>query len=329
VGIITKFKPAFKNPHLQTLYSSFFYKEKPLKFEFEHFSLSDGDFIECYWQKNDLKNIVVLLHGLTGSYYSPYIQQTLKELHKRDFSTVTMHYRGTSGKPNLKPRSYHSGNSEDFREYVNHLTKIYPQSNFFAVGFSIGGNILLKYLGEEKNNTPLKAAMSVSAPYDLAMCANRVNRGFSRFYQYILLKELKKMLHQKFNAFAMEQFVKFKKKDIKKLNSFWAFDDAYSAPIHGFGNVHNYYATCSSKHFLKDIAIPTLLLHAKDDPFMTQEVIPKPYEYSKSVKLEVHNYGGHVGFIGGSFFKPKYYVALRVREYFEENLFCNNLDKKL
>jgi len=319
---IDSFNPPFylRNKHIQTLYSSFFRKKINNNFKIEKFTLNDGDFIECFWSKKDKnpKNIVILLHGLTGSYRSTYIQGIVNSLNQNNITSVIMHYRGSSGIPNNKPRMYHSGETKDIKEYIEYLKNKYPDSNLFAVGYSIGGNMLLKYLGETKENSNLKAAISISAPLDLAICANRVQKGFSRFYQYILLKELKKVLKIKFQKFNMNRYIKLKETDIDTLNSFWDFDNRYTAPIHGFKDVYDYYQKSSAKQYLKYIKTDTLIIHSLDDPFMTPEILPTDKEISKFIKLEIHKYGGHVGFINGSFFKPIYYLDKRIIKYIKE-----------
>lgn len=143
-----------------------------------------------------------------------------------------------------------------------------------------------------------------------------MNRGFSKFYQHRLLKELKNSLVRKYKKHDTQALIGLKREDAKKLNTFWEFDDAYTAPIHGFSSAENYYAQCSSKQFLKEIKTPTLIIHAEDDPFMTPEVIPNKNELSEHITLEVSKNGGHVGFIGGESLTPIYWLEKRVLEYF-------------
>ena len=312
------FKPSFllKNRHLQTVYASLF-RRLPIKnFEIEKFILSDGDFLECYWQKVDNHQkstpVVILFHGLAGSYKSPYIQGTLQELKKAGFSSVVMHFRGCSGKENLKPRSYHSGDTQDAYEFIHSVKQRYPQAKLFAVGFSLGANILLKLLGEKKSDSILSAAVAISAPMLLDVCATHINKGFSKFYQKLLLKNLKRDLEKKYDKFAMEKHIHLKKNDIKKLKTFWEFDDAYTAPIHGFSSAQDYYTKSSSRQFLKFITIPTLIIHAKDDPFMPSDVLPTHNEISSTIRLEISEYGGHVGFVSGNLFHPEYWMEKRI-----------------
>jgi predicted alpha/beta-fold hydrolase len=152
----------------------------------------------------------------------------------------------------------------------------------------------------------------------LDACATHMNKGFSKFYQKLLLKDLQRDLNKKYDAFAMEKLINLKRDDIKKLKTFWAFDEAYTAPIHGFSSAQDYYTKSSSRQFLKFITIPTLILHAKDDPFMPSQVIPSPEEVSPSLTLEIYQHGGHVGFISGTILHPKYWLEKRIRDYFTD-----------
>jgi len=320
------FKPSFllQNRHLQTIYASLFRRTLIENFEIEKFRLSDGDFVECYWHKidNHQKNtpIVILFHGLAGSYTSPYIQGVMQELNKAGFSSIVMHFRGCSGKQNCKPRSYHSGDTQDASEFIQAVTKRYPQAKIFAVGFSLGANMLLKLLGEKQFTCKLSAAVGVSAPMLLDVCATHMNRGFSKFYQKLLLKSLQKDLEKKYDTFAMEKLINLKKNEIKKLTSFWKFDDAYTAPIHGFSSAEDYYKKSSCRQFLKDIKTPTLIIHAEDDPFMPPSILPTKNETSQYIHLEISKYGGHVGFVSGNIFYPEYWIEKRVVKFFTDFL---------
>ncbi len=320
--MINKFEPSFilKNRHIQTLYSSLFRNAPDIEMEIEKFELNDGDFLECYWHNRPKQSantpIVVLFHGLAGSYKSPYIQGTMKELAQNGFASVLMHFRGCSGVENRLPRSYHSGESGDTLEWISHIALNFPNSKIFTIGYSLGGNMMLKLLGELGDKSPITAAVSVSAPMQLDICAERMNRGFSKFYQHILLKELTASLKKKYDKFEMNSHLNMKKSEIKNLNTFWKFDEAYTAPIHGFKSAKDYYTKCSSKQFLKDIKRPTLIIHSQDDPFMTDAILPNKNEISKYITLELLEYGGHVGFVGGTIFKPDYWLEKRIADYF-------------
>ena len=283
--------------------------------------MSDGDFLECYWSK--IKNhtiytpVVILFHGLAGSYNSPYIQGSIKALNANGFNAVIMHYRGTSGKENNLPRSYHSGDSADAYAYISALKQKYIKAKLFAVGYSLGANMLLKLLGEYGENSHLDAAVAISAPMRLDLCADTMDKGFSKFYQRLLLKDLNTSLDKKYDKHDMQSLLNLKREEIKNLKTFWEFDDAYTAPIHGFTSATDYYTKSSARQFLKDIKTPTLIIHSLDDPFMTQEVLPKENEISTSVTLEISKNGGHVGFIGGSLLQPEYWLENRIVEYFK------------
>ena len=319
------FNPSFtmRNKHIQTLYQTLFRKIKEPNFEIEKFILEDGDFLETYWlkTKNPQANTptVVIFHGLAGSYESPYIQGMMTALSHSGYNTVLMHFRGCSGKVNILPRSYHSGETGDALEFINSLHKRFPDVNLYGVGFSLGGNMLLKLLGEVKENSPLHAAAIISPPMQLDVCANAINQGISQIYERRLVKDLNKALIKKYAVNDMESYIGLEIKEVKKLKTFWEFDSAYTAPIHGFQSAQDYYTKSSSKQFLKDIHTPTLIIHSYDDPFMNTEIIPTQKEVSKNVSLELSKYGGHVGFVEGSFFKPKYWLEERVVHFLNEN----------
>ena len=322
----TPFKPALglSNKHLQTLYSSFFKKSPDLTFDIETFELDDGDFVECYWynkpSKTTNKPIVTLFHGLAGSYKSPYIQTFMQKLDAEGFSSVLMHFRSCSGKMNRLARSYHSGDTADALSWLTHLKQTYTNATLFCVGYSLGGNMLLKLLGELQEKSFIKAAVSVSAPLQLDLCAYKMDTGFSKFYQHILLKDLRNSLHEKYKTHNLEKLIGLKKSEIDKLDTFWKFDDRYTAPIHGFDSVHDYYKKSSAKQYLKHIQTDTLIIHAADDPFMTQKIIPEQNELSPAISLEVYPHGGHVGFISGSFLKPSYWLEKRIITYFKNKI---------
>lgn len=307
------FKPSFllKNRHLQTLFATFFRKENLGEVEQELFNLPDGDFVECVWKTQKPKEgqrIVVIFHGLAGSVASPYVIGHMNALEREGVASVLMHFRGCGRKPNLKPRAYHSGDTADAKAFIEYLHKTYPKSKLHAVGFSIGGNMLLKLLGEWGKESLLSSAVSVSAPMQLDVCADTIEKGFAKYYQNYLLKPLKESLLQKYEVFDMEAEIGIKSEDIKCIETIREFDEKYTAKMHGFKSSVDYYKKCSAKQFLKSIAVPTLIVHALDDPFMTPEILPNSDELSEFVTLEVSEHGGHVGFVGGTFRNPTYWL---------------------
>jgi len=320
------FKPSFgmKNRHIQTIYQTFFRKTQNIQFQIEKFDLSDGDFLETYWhtthQTQTNTPIVIIFHGLAGSYKSPYIKGIMNTLAKAGYNTVLMHFRGCATNVNLLPRSYHSGETADALEFIKALKLRFPHSKLLSVGFSLGGNMLLKLLGELQETSPLSAAVSISPPMQLDICADAINKGVSKIYQRRLVNDLNKALMKKYAINDMKSLIGIEKEDIKKLKTFWEFDSVYTAPIHGFDSAQDYYTKCSSRQFLKDIHTQTLIIHSHDDPFMHKDILPAKEELSKNVTLEVSKHGGHVGFIEGSFFKPKYWIEKRIIDFFTEVL---------
>ena len=320
--IIKKFKPTYflKDSHIQTIYPAIFTKFQNLEVEVEEFKLDDGDFVECVWlnrpTKDAKKPIVTLFHGLAGGFKSHYIQRVMQALGKEGFSVVLMHFRGCGTKPNTLARSYHSGESDDAKQWLGELKKRYPNSKLHAVGYSLGGNMLLKLLSE---TDILTSAIAISAPMKLEICADKMNSGFSKLYQYYLMKNLKKDLLKKYKLHDMVSLIGIDEKDVKNLKTFWEFDDAYTAPIHGFKDAKDYYEKSSSHQFLKKIKTKTLILNALDDPFMTPQVLPTEDEISNSVECEYYPFGGHVGFVSGSVFKPRYWLEERIINYFSYN----------
>ncbi len=316
------FKPApcLANGHLQTLFPALFSKPKIPAVEKEIFELLDGDFVELVWhqkpKEGEDRPIMILFHGLAGSFESPYIKRAMLAFGEKGYAVVLMHFRGCGETINRLPRAYHSGDTADARVLIADLKRRYHNSTLFAAGYSLGGNMLLKLLGEWGEDTPLKRAMAISAPMDLASSANHINQGFSKLYQARLMRLLNKSLEEKYHYHDMEKLIGLKKEDVKKLRSFWEFDDVYTAPIHGFKDAKEYYETCSAKGYLKAIMIDTLIVHAKDDPFMGDGVIPTKEELSSTIKYELYAHGGHVGFVSGTLIRAHYWLETRMLEFF-------------
>jgi predicted alpha/beta-fold hydrolase len=320
----TTFTPAIglQNPHLQTLYPTFFNKEKVTQTEVEIFKLPDGDFVECVWEKKPSKDstkpIVTLFHGLAGGFNSPYIQHAMLASCDAGFSVVVMQFRGCGTMANRYARSYHSGETEDAKAWIEELHKRHPKASLFGVGYSLGGNMLLKLMGELQEKTLLKKAISISAPMQLELSSAHINHGFSKLYQYHLMESLKKDLTAKYELFDIEKLTKFKKENIEKLTTFWEFDDAYTAPIHGFKDAKEYYEKSSAKPYLKFIKKPTLIIHALDDPFMPPTILPTKDEISSYIKLKVSKHGGHVGFVAATALKPEYWLKKAIINFLKE-----------
>lgn len=314
--IASKFRPAWwlTNNHCQTIVSALLRFEKaPISFK-ERIELPDNDFIDLIWANKGLppnSPLVILLHGLGGNMQSSYVAGLMNVFNRQGWRVVLMHFRGAGEEPNRLLRAYHAGDTEDLEYLMQMLQQREPNTVKAAVGISMGGNVLLKWLGEKKKGTFLSAAVAVSVPFDLRLVANRVCQGLSRVYQHYLLRRLKHIFVQKEAAYQKNRPDLLQK--MKDCKCFWTFDEYVTAPLCGFSHVYEYYRLASSRYYLKDINTPTLLIHSLDDPFMTKEVLPKAEELSDAVCLELSAKGGHVGFIAGNIpGKPQYWLEERI-----------------
>lgn len=326
--IKTTFKPAWwlKNPHLQTLYPALFRKITAPLVRRERLITPDNDFIDIDWCGDGDKPLIILLHGLTGSSESVYIKGLQCVLLTHNFRSVALNFRGCSGESNHSARCYHSGETDDIHFLYQTLREREPNTAFAAIGFSLGGNVLLKWLGEQGEKLALFAAVAVSVPLVLSACSTKLDEGFSRFYRANLLRELKvyitdKQRHLEKIGLQTEANKIKQLGDLSNIKSFWQYDECVVAKLHGFKNAHDYYARSSSRQFLKTIAVPTLLIQAADDPFMTKNVLPKLDELAACVQLEITEEGGHVGFVTGKNpLKPLYWLEQRIPEFLKQHL---------
>lgn len=310
------FQPAWwlRGPHRQTLYPVLARRHHPrVPTRRERLELPDGDFLDLDWGPGNDGPLVLILHGLEGSIRSHYARGLLSALARRGWRGVVMHFRSCSGEPNRLPRSYHSGETGDLDWVVRLLHRREPQTALTVVGYSLGGNVLLKWLGEQGESVPLHTAVAVSVPFDLGECANRTRKGLSRIYLSHLMRNMRRSLRAKQDLMELP----IGGVEIDRLTDFWSFDNAITAPLNGFRDVHHYYAHASSRAYLRTIHLPTLILHARDDPFMTPAVIPQPCELAEPVRLELSEHGGHVGFVAGE-------VPWRA-EYWLEHRICQHL----
>jgi len=312
--IRSRFRPSLglRNRHLQTLARTFLPKPEINLRERKFITLSDGDELQLDFYGAENNRVCLLLHGLEGSANSPYIRKLVHLLTGHGKTVVVVHFRGCGQRDNLKARSYHSGVSDDLGEAIDYLESIH-KSVEVAAGFSLGGNVLLKYLGERADKSSISKAMAVSVPLRLDICADAIDSGFSKLYQWHLLRSLKRKTRRKLKQFP--GCLKLSKKELLNIKNFWQFDDRVTAPLNGFAGAKDYYQKVSSRQFLKHITTPTLILQAKDDPFMTPEVLPKASELSPDVVLEVSEHGGHVGFVGDE--KLGDYLSWRLLEWMQ------------
>lgn len=314
------FKPAWwlRNRHAQTIFPSlpWVYRHRaPLRRE--TLELPDGDATAVDWLETPSPlsadaPVLVILHGLESSSTSPYARMLMQAAAHAGWHCCVLHFRDCGDYRNRLPRRYHAGETSDIRYFLSQLPESGRTGPVVASGYSLGGNVLLKYLGECGQSTPLRAATAVSVPFDLDKCAEALNIGFSKVYQRYLLKHMKSAVSRKFDrhtaAFDWERAM--------QARTFGEFDDTVTAPLHGFRGVDDYYRRCSSVHYLGGIRIPTLIVNAVDDPFMTPGVLPHRDRLSRYVSLEIADAGGHVGFVdGGSPWRPNFYLPRRLTGY--------------
>lgn len=324
--IKSTFKPAWwlHNAHLQTLYPALLRHPPSPSIKRERLITTDNDFIDIDFCGTGQQPLVILLHGLTGSAQSKYIKGLQVALLKQGMRSAALNFRGCSGEYNHSSRCYHSGETGDIDFLYRTLRKREPATAMAAVGFSLGGNVLLKWLGEQGNNVELFAATAVSVPLVLSACANKLDNGFSKVYRASLLRELKdyvrlKQQHLESLGNSVEAEILRQIGDLDDISSFWQYDDRVVAKLYNFANVDDYYQRSSSRQFLQTIAVPTLIIQAQDDPFMTPEVFPELAELSSTVSLEITPAGGHVGFItGNNPLQPHYWLEQRIPDFLQE-----------
>ncbi|MDD0973612.1 hydrolase [Pseudomonas sp. TNT2022 ID681] len=318
------FRPAtgLGNPHLQTLWGPLWRKSLPLAHQRERLWLEDGDFLDLDWSGPHQPDtpLVLVLHGLTGSSSSHYVVGLQQALQAYGWASVAVNWRGCSGEPNLLPRSYHSGASEDLAEVVRHLRAQRPMAPLYAVGYSLGGNVLLKYLGESGSGSQLEAAVAVSVPFRLDQCADRIGLGFSRVYQAHFMREMLAYVKDKQRHFQHRGHDEglatlAQLGPLENLKNFWDFDGRVTAPLHGFRDADDYYRRSSSRYFLGENRTRTLIIQSSDDPFVFAHSLPTASELPSQTTLELHARGGHVGFIDGSLRQPGYYLERRIPQW--------------
>jgi len=323
--IDSDFRPArwLQGAHGQTIYATlpWAWRSHP-RLRREPLDLPDGDTTAVDWlvaadELPQTAPVLIILHGLEGSAESSYARMLMEAALAAGWRSCVLHFRDCGDYRNRLPRRYHAGETNDLRYFLRTLQDSLESAAgpLLAVGYSLGGNVLLKYLGESGADSPLRAAAAVCAPLDLHECAEALNIGFSKIYQRYLLKRMKTSVARKFNPHTAA----FDWNEAMCARTFAEFDDLVTAPLHGFAGKQDYYDRCSSVHFLRSIDKPTLIINALDDPFMTPEVIPDPDALSPQVTLEIAEHGGHVGFIdGGTPWQPTFYLPGRIVDYLRQ-----------
>lgn len=300
------------NGHLQTIIPSLFRRVPHLAYRRERIVLADGDFLDLDWSQVQGQALAIISHGLEGSSDRPYIKGMVRALNRAGIDALAWNYRSCSGESNKALRSYHMGATDDLQQVIHHALQ-YPYQTLYLVGFSAGGNITLKYLGEDPANLPkqVKKAAVFSVPCDLQGCSDTLSRPENRIYLRRFLKSLKKKLALKARDYPEHLDLK----GYELLRSFPDFDDRYTAPLHGFKDARDYYARCSSRQFLSAIRIPTLLVNAENDPFLSPDCFPvSEATANPNLFLEMPKAGGHVGF-AQNFLANEYYSEKRAVEF--------------
>ncbi len=310
--------------HMQTIYPLLI-KPGPHPYRRERWETPDKDFIDLDWSEpacpepeKSKAPLVALFHGLEGSSNSHYALALMQALTAIGWHGVVIHFRGCSGETNRLPRAYHSGDSEELQWIVQRLKQQHPERPLYVVGVSLGGNVLLKWLGEQESaaSNLICAAAAVSAPVDLAACGHNLGRGFNRFYTQHFLQTLKPNSAAKLARFPDL----FDEQRMRQASTLYEFDDVVTAPVHGFAGADDYWQRASSKPWLPAIRVPTLLLNAQNDPFLPAQALPRSDQVSAAVTLDFPREGGHVGFVTGSLPGRLDWLPQRLLHFFQHEI---------
>lgn len=285
----------FRNKHFNTLYRYIRNKEL-ISFTRERMQTSDADFIDLDISSVQSKKVIIAIHGLEGSSKSSYIQSLTYKANQQDYDVVAMNLRGCSGEPNLLASSYHSGKTSDVLEVIQFVEQKNSYDEMHLIGYSLGGNLTLKLVGELENNYPsiLKSAIGISVPCDLKGSSQILNKGFNKLYQYNMLSTLLKKAEYKIKQFPN---LKINREKVLQAKNFETYDDYFTSQLNGFKNADDYYKKSSCKQFIPAIKIPSLLINALDDSFLSESCYPyKEAEKNNNFTFLTPKYGGHVGF---------------------------------
>jgi predicted alpha/beta-fold hydrolase len=319
------YRPAWWVPggHAQTLWGKFFRPRPPLPVHVQRWETPDGDFIDvCRLSAAPGRPRLLFLHGLEGTIRSHYVSGFFSEALRREWAADLLIFRGCGDEPNRLPRFYHSGETGDLAFALGRLIDEDPGIPIMLAGVSLGGNVVLKFLGEQGANLPraVRGAATISVPYDLERGARHLSHGFSRIYDRHFLKSLRRKARAKLARFPGL----FDAGALERAATIYEFDDAVTAPVHGFVDAHDYYARSSSVHWLRKIARPALLLSSYDDPFLPPAVLDAvraQADENVNLTLEFTRRGGHVGFVAGQIpFRPSFYAERRVCDFLATTL---------
>jgi predicted alpha/beta-fold hydrolase len=291
------YKPPFYlfNGHFQTIFPAIFRKVKGIKYDREKIETKDKDFLDLDWSIVGSKKLAIISHGLEGDSHRPYVKGLAKALNKNGYDVMAWNFRGCGGEMNRTLKFYHSGATEDLDHIVLHALKNRKYEEITLTGFSLGGNLTLKYLGECGSNLhpEIKKSVVFSVPLNLYTSCLQISKPANFIYSSRFLKKLKKKVRSK--SLLLPDLINTK--DFKKIKNLKDFDDHYTAPLHGFKDALAYYESCSAINFLNSITIPTLIVNAKNDPFLSNDCYPDSLLIDHPcVYFEAPEQGGHCGF---------------------------------
>jgi len=304
----------------QTIYPFFLRSLIIPAYQRERLELDDGDFIDIDWLDNSIdRPLVIMFHGLEGGSSSHYARSIMGLFQELGWRGAVVHFRGCSGTPNRLPRAYHAGDSEEIDRILHKIREknksLSSSAPLYVIGISLGGNALLKWLGEQgkKASDMIDGAITISVPLDLVAAGKALDSGFNRLYTQHFLGTLKKKVLRKLDNFPGL----FDAVAVAKCTTLYQFDNLVTAPLHGFSNTDEYWALSSSKPWLKHIQVPTLVINARNDPFMPSSSLPAQTDVSCSVTLEFPAEGGHVGFLSSPFPGNLTWLPERVVRFFD------------
>ena len=309
--------PLMQNGHVQTIFPTLFRKVKDVAYTRERITTPDDDFLDLDWSKAGRRRLAIISHGLEGDSERAYVKGMVRALNLFGWDCLAWNFRGCSGTINRCLKFYHSGSFDDLSVVIDHAAATGSYDEISLMGFSIGGNITLLYLGKNRPNVhPLvSCAAALSVPCDLASGADALARPSNRIYMQRFLR----LLHSKIRAKMEAMPGRIDDTGYADLETFKDFDDRYTAPINGFRDAADYWQQCSSKPCITDIEIPTLMISAVNDPFLAPKCYPKEETGTNhNVFLEMPASGGHVGFV--QFNKDRiYWSERRIAEFFSRH----------
>jgi predicted alpha/beta-fold hydrolase len=307
-----------RNAHLQTIYGSLLVPSPRVAFRRSRWDTPDGDFVDVDFVDGPQGTPWIhLFHGLEGSSNSSYARALMAHVATRGWRGSVFHFRGCSGEPNRLPRAYHSGDSAEIDWALRRVRGIAGDVPLYATGVSLGGNALAKWLGERGDEARdiVTAAAVACAPLDLMAAGDALGRGFALLYAKHFLATLKKMSLAKLDRYPGL----YDARAVRSAATLRDFDNVVTAPLHGFRDTDDYWTRASSKPLLMGVRVPTLLVNARDDPFLPESALPTQHEVSAAVRLEFPAYGGHVGFVSGPFPGNVDWLPRRILHFFEHH----------